>query len=334
MPKLPSVIASIAFHRFKALRQTRIELQPFNLVIGPNGSGKTSLIESVLTLRRWATLPLAGDQAVQRGGGPEIGFGFAPPHAAIRATLGCAGEGQCDFLRVEPAGAPEWPALRAGLATVRGYALEHEAMTRPCPLGDGAELTADGGNLAAVLVQLWEHTPAVFAALQAEVLRLLPEFSSLEAGRAPSGGFTFGLRLAEGGELLEAEELSQGTLYVVALLAIAFDPDPPRILCLEEVDRGVHPRMFREVRDVLYRLSHPPADAGRAGVQVIATTHSPYFIDLFRDHPEEVIISQKTGRAATFERLSDRPDLPELLREGSLGEMWYSGILGGVPEER
>lgn len=334
MPKLLSVIASIAFHRFKALRQTRIELQPFNLVIGPNGSGKTSLIESVLTLRRWATLPLAGDQAVQRGGGPEIGFGFAPPHAAIRATLGCAGEGQCDFLRVEPAGAPEWPALRAGLATVRGYALEHEAMTRPCPSGDGAELTADGGNLAAVLVQLWEHTPAVFAALQAEVLRLLPEFSSLEAGRAPSGGFTFGLRLAEGGELLEAEELSQGTLYVVALLAIAFDPDPPRILCLEEVDRGVHPRMFREVRDVLYRLSHPPADAGRAGVQVIATTHSPYFIDLFRDHPEEVIISQKTGRAATFERLSDRPDLPELLREGSLGEMWYSGILGGVPEER
>lgn len=334
MPKLPSVIASIAFHRFKALRQTRIELQPFNLVIGPNGSGKTSLIESVLTLRRWATLPLAGDQAVQRGGGPEIGFGFAPPHAAIRATLGCAGEGQCDFLRVEPAGAPEWPALRAGLATVRGYALEHEAMTRPCPSGDGAELTADGGNLAAVLVQLWEHTPAVFAELQAEVLRLLPEFSSLEAGRAPSGGFTFGLRLAEGGELLEAEELSQGTLYVVALLAIAFDPDPPRILCLEEVDRGVHPRMFREVRDVLYRLSHPPADAGRAGVQVIATTHSPYFIDLFRDHPEEVIISQKTGRAATFERLSDRPDLPELLREGSLGEMWYSGILGGVPEER
>jgi hypothetical protein len=35
-----------------------------------------------------------------------------------------------------------------------------------------------------------------------------------------------------------------------------------------------------------------------------------------------------------LERLADRPDLPELLREGSLGEMWYSGILGGVPEER
>ena len=334
MPKLRGVIASIAFHRFKALRQTRIELQPFNLIIGPNGSGKTSLIESILTLRRLAALPLAGAEAVQRGEGPEIRFGFAAPHAGISATLGCAGEGLCDFLRVEPPGAPAWPALRAGLATVRGYALEHEAMTRPCPAGDGAELTADGANLAAVLVQLREHSPAVYAALEAELLRLLPEFAALEAGPGPAGGLTFGLRLAEGGELLRAEELSQGTLYVVALLALAFDPDPPRILCLEEVDRGVHPRMFREVRDVLYRLSHPPAEAGRAGVQVIATTHSPYFIDLFRDHPEEVIISQKTGRAATLERLADRPDLPELLREGSLGEMWYSGILGGVPEER
>lgn len=328
------MIASIAFHRFKALRQTRIELQPFNLIIGPNGSGKTSLIESILTLRRMAALPLAGAETVQRGEGPEIRFGFAPPFAAISATLGCAGEGQCDFLRVEPPGASAWLTLRAGLATVRGYALKHEAMTRPCPSGDGAELTADGGNLAAVLVQLREHAPAVYAELQAELLRLLPEFSALEAGPSPAGGLTFGLRLAEGGELLGAEELSQGTLYVVALLALAFDPDPPQILCLEEVDRGVHPRMFREVRDVLYRLSHPPADLGRVGVQVIATTHSPYFIDLFRDHPEEVIISQKTGRAATFERLSDRPDLPELLREGSLGEMWYSGILGGVPEER
>jgi hypothetical protein len=37
---------------------------------------------------------------------------------------------------------------------------------------------------------------------------------------------------------------------------------------------------------------------------------------------------------ARFERLVDRPDVTELLSEGSLGDMWFSGILGGVPEER
>ena len=71
----------------------------------------------------------------------------------------------------------------------------------------------------------------------------------------------------------------------------------------------------------------------REPVQVIATTHNPYFLDLFREHPEEIVIAQKHGRAARFERLADRPDLKELLSEGSLGDMWYSGILGGVPDE-
>jgi hypothetical protein len=33
-------------------------------------------------------------------------------------------------------------------------------------------------------------------------------------------------------------------------------------------------------------------------------------------------------------RLADRADLADFLTEGaSLGDLWYSGILGGVPEE-
>jgi hypothetical protein len=92
--------------------------------------------------------------------------------------------------------------------------------------------------------------------------------------------------------------------------------------------------MLREVRDALYRLSYPAAmGETRAPVQVIATTHSPYLLDLFREHPEEIVITQKHGHEAHFERLADRADVAELLREGSLGDMWFSGILGGVPEE-
>ena len=114
----------------------------------------------------------------------------------------------------------------------------------------------------------------------------------------------------------------------------AFDPALPSVLCIEEIDRGVHPRMLREVRDALYRLSHPRSfGLERAPVQVIATTHSPYLLDLFREHPEEIVIAQKHGQASRFERLSDRADLAELLQEGSLGDIWYSGILGGVPDE-
>ncbi|MEX2044774.1 MAG: AAA family ATPase, partial [Opitutus sp.] len=74
------MIASIAFRRFKALRNTRIALRPFNLVIGPNGSGKTSLIEAILRLRTLSWLGPGDPQAVQTSEGPQIEFHFSPPH--------------------------------------------------------------------------------------------------------------------------------------------------------------------------------------------------------------------------------------------------------------
>jgi predicted ATPase len=123
-------------------------------------------------------------------------------------------------------------------------------------------------------------------------------------------------------------------MAMLAFIALAFDEHPPFIVCFEEIDRGLHPRMLREMRDLLYRLSYPSATGeNRAPVQVVATTQSPYLLDLFRDHPEEVVILQKGGGEARFERLADRADLPELMKEGSLGDMWFAGILGGVPED-
>ncbi len=224
--------------------------------------------------------------------------------------------------------------LRESLGHIRSYLFDHYAMAEPSAAKTGAELTSNGSNLAAVLAALQARAPGDFAALTAEMQRLLPEFRSLELKESEGGTMEFSMGL-EGDGLVSADNLSQGTLYLLAILALAFDPDPPSVVCLEEMDRGIHPRMLREVRDALYRLSYPQAfGLARHPVQVIATTHSPYLLDLFREHPEEVVIAQKHGTAARFERLADRADLADLLSEGSLGDMWFSGILGGVPEER
>jgi predicted ATPase len=328
------VIASVAFRNFKALRATSLALAPFNLVIGPNGSGKTSLIESVLRLRTLAKLPPAAkaDPRAHRPGAPEIDFRFQPPHERIAVRMRCVSDTRCDLLELEPAGAPGWPALRHDLVAMRGYQLDHLAMGGSVARAEGGELAANGANLAAVLDRIRREDGAAFSGLTAEMLRIAPEFRSIELVEHANATVELQLRLAEDG-LVPAAELSQGMLYLLAVLTLSFDPKAPRLLCLEDVDRGIHPRLLREVRDALYRLSHPEATGlQRRPVQVIATTHSPYLIDLFREHPEEVVISHKHGRAARFERLADRPDLPELLREGSLGDMWFSGILGGVPE--
>lgn len=328
------VIASVAFKNFRALRETSLALAPFNLVIGPNGSGKTSLIDALLRLRTLSKLPLSASGSKKKADGPEIEFRFAAPHERVVARLECVSEDVCDTLKVEPQDAVAWVALRDEIAGIRSYVLEHTVIGQAALKAEGEELNSDGGDLAAVLLRLRERDAAAFDALTAEMLRVAPEFRSLELVEHADGRVDVGLRLAEDG-VVPANELSQGMLYLLAFLALAFDPLPPRLLCLEEIDRGIHPRMLREVRDLLYRLSYPKAfGLDRRPVQIVATTHSPYLIDLFREHPEEIVISHKHGRAARFERLADRPDLPELLKEGSLGDMWFSGILGGVPEER
>jgi predicted ATPase len=332
------MIAAVQFKNFKALRSAAVQLAPFNLLIGPNGSGKTSLIQALLRLRTLAALPAAHthELAHPRPGGPEIEFAFAPPFAGLRVKAACAhDELVCDTLVVDhppgPDGERAWADLRTRLLGMRGFLFDHYAMAAPARRDDRRELASNAGNLAALLAEWRDHAPEALRRLEAEFRRIVPEFSGLDFQIV---GERVELLAKLNGDRVPADSVSQGTLYLLAVLALAFAPTPPTVVCLEEADRGIHPRLLREVRDALYRLSYP-GDFGetRPPVQVVTTTHSPYLLDLFKEHPEEIILAHKHGRAATFERLCDRADLRELLGEASLGDLWYSGILGGTPDE-
>lgn len=335
------MIASVAFRNFKALRSASLTLSPFNLVIGPNGSGKTSLIQAILSLRSLAKLPLreASQDVERRPEAAEITFRFSQPYDGLEASLGCVSDTVCDLLQVIPLpsgeGVDDWSGLRTRLLSVRSYVFDHVAIALPSPTTGITELATNGRNLAAVLASRRETHPEGYARLSAELFRILPEYDELDLVTRPDALIELRLRLADGNQWITAENLSQGTLYVLAILALSFDPAPPAIVCIEEVDRGVHPRILREIRDLLYRLSYPTETGSPcAPVQVIATTHSPYLLDLFRDHPEEVVITEKHGAAARFIRLGDLADINELLSSGSLGDLWFSGIIGGVPEDK
>lgn len=328
------MIASVAFRNFKALRETGLTLSPCNIVVGPNGSGKTSLIQSLLRLRTLAKLPLAGpvDESAKRKEGPEIVFQFDGAHATLTARLSCVSDLVCDLLQIEPRDNPAWPALKADIGKIRSYLFDHYAMSEPSDVLQGEVLVSNGGNLAAVIHHLRTASPDIYQTFVTECLRIMPEYIAVDT--RPAGGkveLVFALGGDEG--WVTSDNLSQGTLYMLGILVLAYSPARPSVLCIEEIDRGIHPRMMREIRDALYRLSYPASfGSSELPVQVIATTHSPYLLDLFRDHPEEIVITQKHGREAQFTRLVDRPDLDELLQEGSLGDLWFSGILGGVPD--
>jgi predicted ATPase len=195
-------------------------------------------------------------------------------------------------------------------------------------------LEQNGAGLAGVLDRLRDHEPEQFEALNEELGRWLPEFDRILFEVPDAGQKALLLRTREGHHQIPAKDLSQGTLLALAMLTLAYLPDPPSMVCLEEPDRSIHPWLFRRVQDALYRLSYPEScGEKREPVQVIATTHSPYLLDLYKEHPEEIVMASRVGQNVKFERLSDRPDIKEILGDAPLGDIWYTGILGGVPYE-
>lgn len=341
------MIDSIDFKNFKVLRDTTLPLGPFNLIVGPNGSGKSTALLALQAVRegvasncfepggfrRFATVgtPVNGTETVEvliHWGTPNEGW-------LTRARWHSnANEGPAHLKSDRPADQMLEKALRTHLAQVRIYTLDAQFIAERGQLEPNIELGESGEKLVGVLDRLRDQAPERFEALNGEIGELLPEFDRILFDMPASGVRTFSLRTRKGHHPLAAPDLSQGTLLALAILTLAHLPVPPTLIGLEEPERGVHPRLLRQLRDALYRLTYPKEyGETRSPVQVLATTHSPYFLDLFKDHAEEIVIAERVGNEARFARLVDRPDIDEVLGDASLGEVWYSGVLGGVPSK-
>jgi predicted ATPase len=219
---------------------------------------------------------------------------------------------------------------RQWLGRMQMYALDPVAIAQPSAV-DSGPLQSTGSGLAAVLDDLKDNHPERWDSLLAEVRHWLPEYDYIQFDKLQQGHKAIVLRTKKGGHQIPAKELSQGTLVALALLTTAYVPNPPPLVGLEEIDRGLHPRLLRHLQDALYRLSYPEScGETRPPIQVIATTHSPYLLDLYREHPEEIVLAQKEGLEVQMKRLTDIQHYEEILGESPPSEVWYSGVLGGV----
>lgn len=337
------MIKSVEFHNFRVLRKTILPLSPFTLIVGPNGSGKTTTLQALQGAARpgdfqYDRIATAGLQKDARAI-VQIVINWGERDEGLKTTVRWNLSGTSHPSHQGPGGHPpsheRQQSLNHKLGRIRIYSLEANAIAAPVTLIPAVEMGHNGVNLAGVLDRLRDQEPERFKTLNEELGRWLPEFDQILFDTPGKGQRAISLRMREGHHKIQATDLSQGTLLALAILTLAYLPDPPAIVCFEEPDRGIHPRLLRDVRDALYRLSYPKSfGERREPVQLVATTHSPYFLDLFKDHPEEVVIAKRVGLEAQFERLSDLPDLQELLEDAHLGDVWYSGILGGVPSDR
>ena len=134
-------------------------------------------------------------------------------------------------------------------------------------------------------------------------------------------GGTVQVFFTEGDFSVPATRLSDGSLRYLCLLAILLDPEPPKLVCIEEPELGFHPDLIPKLADLL-------VDASRR-CQLIVTTHSDALIDALSDQPESVVVCEKHEGQTSMRRL-DRSDLAVWLEKYRLGELWTRGQLGGV----
>ena len=117
------------------------------------------------------------------------------------------------------------------------------------------------------------------------------------------------------GKSFTTDMMSDGTLSLLAHLVALFGPEPPSLACFEESENFVHPHLIEHLIDVMKK----------APAQVIISTHSPTFLNFV--NPEDLIIVSKRDGRTHCERLEN----PDKYRDHPLGDLWFTGELGGVP---
>jgi predicted ATPase len=124
----------------------------------------------------------------------------------------------------------------------------------------------------------------------------------------------------EGGQLIPATRLSDGTLRYLCLLAILLHPNPPPVIGIEEPELGLHPDILPTIAELLRKASER--------TQLFVTTHSDTLVSALSDTPECILVCESTPDGTTMKRLEAEP-LREWLEKYSLGEIWRMGDIGG-----
>jgi predicted ATPase len=189
--------------------------------------------------------------------------------------------------------APHYPhitAFKEELARWRFYYLEPRAMRTDTPIKEVNTLEPSGADLAAFYNTLRAKAPAQYHAIERALDTLLPTVQRLEVDPDRQGMLQ--LRIVEAGVPYSIRVISEGTLRVLALLAIVNPLAATTVIGYEEPENGVHPRRLRLIADLLKNA------AGSGEAQILVNTHSPVLPSYFED--EALVVCRKEAHGSTF----------------------------------
>lgn len=183
------------------------------------------------------------------------------------------------------------------------------------------DLNQDGSNIAEYLMAIKSLDPAAFEGIVQTLKYVLPYADHLEPELVvtPLDRQIY-LKMSESKFDVPGWLLSTGTLRFVGLLALLRHPNPPSLIVIEELENGLDPRTLNLIVDEIRNA----LEAGKT--QIIATTHSPYLLDLL-DLSQVILVERAGSNQPSFTRPSDQQHLKEWAEKFSPGQLYTMDLL-------
>ena len=220
---------------------------------------------------------------------------------------------------------PHYPhvvAAQRELASWRFFYFEpRERMRAANPVKEARHMGLMGEDLATFLNTLKSADAQQFQGIERALGHLVPSIDGIDVNVSDLGEVE--LRLREYGVWMPARVLSEGTLRMLGLLALAGVGRPPALVGFEEPENGVHPRQIELVAELFRTREH----LGHS--QYIVTTHSPVLPDLL---PKESLFTVRREQRRT--RIDPFTTWGPLGRRRGIDEALSDESVGPSPSER
>ena len=186
--------------------------------------------------------------------------------------------------------------------------------------GPQERLSKTGDNLPNVIQYLKEQYTDRLEIIFDTLRRRVPRLEKVLADPMPDGRLLLQIKDAPFERPVLSRFTSDGTLKMLAYLVVLLDPEPARFIGIEEPENFLHPRLLPELAE--------ECRAATERSQLLATTHSPFFLNAIRPQEIRVLYRDENGFTQAIQA-SEIQGINEFVSAGaSMGHLWLEGRFG------
>jgi predicted ATPase len=218
---------------------------------------------------------------------------------------------------------PQWDGneYRQMFASFQFFSLNPREMKQPNYASRALALSETGNNLSAWLLTIEKESPDTFQKIKMAAKNLGVNNLFMPEGQQ---AVVWLMSEEENVKNLPVFQMSDGQLCFIALLSLIFSPFGAPLICIEEPENHIHPKLLETLVGLLDQSRRALGDSA---AQLLVTTHSLHLVDKLK--LEDLILFFRRGGESVHIRPERNSHLRKFLSDEQmgLGELYYSGAL-------